>query len=144
MECGLYGMKRRSWKNVGMGVGRWCVLVLYGAVVVVVTAQTCNESPRESCYENIVEGALPCYCLESNWFYTFTCCFPEPLDVEPMQYSCWCRGSPTTAGIVAISIIMPIAALGALAAVFVSVTRKRRVRKRTRAAEDGDLQQEVQ
>eukprot|EP00183_Erythrolobus_madagascarensis_P002094 CAMPEP_0185853612 /NCGR_PEP_ID=MMETSP1354-20130828/19619_1 /TAXON_ID=708628 /ORGANISM="Erythrolobus madagascarensis, Strain CCMP3276" /LENGTH=39 /DNA_ID= /DNA_START= /DNA_END= /DNA_ORIENTATION= len=39
---------------------------------------------------------------------------------------------------------MPIAALGALAAVFVSVTRKRRVRKRTRAAEDGDLQQEVQ
>eukprot|EP00184_Porphyridium_aerugineum_P008560 CAMPEP_0184691826 /NCGR_PEP_ID=MMETSP0313-20130426/550_1 /TAXON_ID=2792 /ORGANISM="Porphyridium aerugineum, Strain SAG 1380-2" /LENGTH=176 /DNA_ID=CAMNT_0027149591 /DNA_START=112 /DNA_END=642 /DNA_ORIENTATION=- len=92
-------------------------LVVVLALASLVSAEgngTCNPYDKDTCYELMANDSLPCKCLENNWFYEWTCCFPYP-PVPPM-YDCWCQSEPTTAGIVTVSVIMAFALIGAIIA----------------------------
>ncbi|KAA8499142.1 hypothetical protein FVE85_6727 [Porphyridium purpureum] len=133
----MAAVARRVMRGVAVGGAAWVLLLLLvlgtgpSARGVGVMAQQCVESPVANCSSLMAPDALPCYCVENNWFYEWTCCFPET-PVFPM-YQCWCQSAPTAAGIAVTAVIMAVFVLGAALALFREWVRRKK-RKAIEAA----------
>eukprot|EP00187_Rhodella_violacea_P020533 CAMPEP_0184728738 /NCGR_PEP_ID=MMETSP0314-20130426/41628_1 /TAXON_ID=38298 /ORGANISM="Rhodella maculata, Strain CCMP 736" /LENGTH=105 /DNA_ID=CAMNT_0027194633 /DNA_START=15 /DNA_END=329 /DNA_ORIENTATION=- len=53
---------------------------------------------KDTCYTQMANDTLPCYCLDNNWFYSWYCCFEDPPEPASM-FQCWCGGDATTTGL---------------------------------------------